>query len=77
MLGRLQEECQSRDDAGYDEGRYDSYDLSVGRRDTNLHKLGQVEKTNDRDYEVEERFATTHSRWILKRGPWRIPWWNP
>jgi hypothetical protein len=49
---RLQKECQSRHDAGDDEDGYVEDRNWVGIR---LNNAGHVEKTNDRDYEVEER----------------------
>lgn len=57
-MNRIQEKCQPRYDAGYDE------DWLVGPavgfwRPLTLNDcsfgIGHVEKTNDRDYEIEER----------------------
>jgi hypothetical protein len=51
---RLQEECQPRDNASYDEDWYvPSCLISLFPV---LTFPGHVEKTNDRDYEVEERY---------------------
>lgn len=53
--GRVQEECQPRDDAGYDEDGYAAFAQCYVKANC---VVGHVEKTNDRDYEVEERSAT-------------------
>lgn len=76
MASRVQEKCQPRDDAGYDEGGYvkiESVERIVGGKgerekvvggmvgnkvDTDAWIFtGHVERTNDRDYEIEERYA--------------------
>jgi hypothetical protein len=56
---RIQEECQPGYHPGDDEdwfvaSKRTSADLS------NLQIIGHVEKTNDRDYEVEERYECPH-----------------
>ena len=65
VVGRLHQESQPRNDAGHDENRFLSLSLSQifpPHHDAILtptfsHPFcpGHVEKTNDRDYEVEER----------------------
>ena len=52
---RIQEECQSRDHPSHDEDWYGVHRSHVVIAASSLHYLGHVEKTNDRDYEVEER----------------------
>lgn len=52
---RVQEECEPRDDASNDE---DGYVTRTAKLVTILKLTfasGHVEKTNDRDYEAEER----------------------
>lgn len=65
IVGRFQEKCQPGDDAGDDEDGYACH-LSSGAfgsvertADGSLIRIGagHVEKTNDRDYEVEERYG--------------------
>lgn len=60
-LGRIQEKCQPRDDAGYDEdgfvGIARNLSLPMGHfRPDGRGNTGHVEKTSDRDYEIEERY---------------------
>jgi hypothetical protein len=52
---RIQEECKSRNYPGHDEDRYGVHRSGAGTAANSLQYLGHVEKTNDRDYEVEER----------------------
>ena len=57
---RFQKERQPGDDPGDDEDRYEHMPFLGTRaiRDRRLMGcLGHVEKTNDRDYEVEERYG--------------------
>lgn len=56
---RIQKECQSRDHPGHDEDWYETHQIEAGIAANDLQELGHVEKTNDRDYEVEERYGAT------------------
>ena len=55
---RHQEGCQSGDYPSHDEDWYAAYSQAEQIRDCGAHwtHLGHVEKTSDRDYEVEERY---------------------
>lgn len=68
LVYRIQEKCQPRYDAGYDEDRF-VYSLlprpAEGPRRLatfwsylTVIPTGHVERTNDRDYEVEERYGS-------------------
>jgi hypothetical protein len=75
---RIQEKCQPRDDTGYDEDWYDLISAHLvgqpsppkAQRSANVGLSGHVERTNDRDYEVEERYAisrVTQRSWVEKK----------
>jgi len=52
------QEAAGSPDAGFKKG--------VNRATTQvLMKTGQVERTNDRDFETEQRYALPHTRYLL------------
>lgn len=56
---RIQEKCQSCDYSGLAEDWYE-YRLIYSGNHRRSQQAGHVEKTNDRDYEVEERYIKSH-----------------
>ena len=57
LQSRIRKKCQPQDNAGYDEDGYRNTTMAPGSSSGVDSSLGHVEKTNDRDYEVEERYA--------------------
>jgi hypothetical protein len=69
-LSRIQEKCQPRNDAGDDEDGFVHVLPRLPERTPSLWTMngdkvtdsvfvsGHVEKTNDRDYEIEERYGS-------------------